>query len=40
VHRLSEILIWAWVAAIFGAYLVQFKDYAIPVGRMVMRLIS
>ena len=39
-NRLIKFLIWVWVAIIFSAYLMQFKDYVPPVGRMIMGLIA
>ena len=39
-HRILALLIWIWVMAAMAAYLTQFRDYVMPVVRMIRGLVS
>ena len=38
--RSLEIFFWLWLAAVGALYLAQFKEYAVPVARLVLGLAS
>ena len=39
-RHIFALLIWIWVVAAMAAYLTQFRDYVMPVARMIRGLVS